>query len=96
VCVNLSAVRRMQVFRQLPLDRLLTETDHPFGDRANGKFARPGNVARVEHAVGSHHGIDPTEVRARMWANLACLVTKTGVASLLPRPIRLQLMAVRA
>jgi TatD DNase family protein len=90
--VNASSVRR-DVLGLIPLERLLTETDHPFGDRRSGKSARPGNVVSVEKAIGATHGLDIAAVRNRMWSNLADLVSKARCASLLPRPVRLQLMA---
>jgi TatD DNase family protein len=90
--VNASSVRR-GVLKLIPLDRLLPETDHPFGDRSNGKSARPGNVASVERSIGAHHNLDSAVVRNLMWSNLADLVGAARCASLLPRPIRLQLMA---
>ena len=50
----------------LPLDRILTETDHPFGDRRSGQHARPGLVAVVEKALASHDGETPAGIRAAM------------------------------
>ena len=90
--VNASSVRR-HVLRLIPLDRLLTETDHPFGDRRNGKSARPGNVAIAEHAIGAQHDLDASAVRSRIWANPGDLVGQARCASMLPPPIRLQLIA---
>jgi TatD DNase family protein len=90
--INASSVRR-GVLESIPLDRLLPETDHPFGDSSNGKSALPGNVASVERAISAHHNLDLTTVRNLMWSNLADLIGAARCASLLPRPIRLQLMA---
>ena len=90
--VNAASVRK-EVFSRIPLDRLITETDHPFGDRRNRASARPGNVASAERAIASEYGLDAAAVRTQMWSNMADLVGEAGCASLLPRPIRLQLMA---
>jgi hypothetical protein len=42
--VNSHMLQRQDLVEQLPLDRVLAETDHPFGDRANGRAHRPGRV----------------------------------------------------
>lgn len=77
----------------IPPDRLLTETDHPFGDRSAGKRARPGLVATVEQAIARQQGTSASAVRVTLWANLATLVSETRCGQLLPRAVRRQLMA---
>ena len=52
-----AAARRPDLLEAIPLDRVLTETDHPFGDRRSSG-ARPGNVDAVERALASCHRID--------------------------------------
>ena len=91
--VNASSVRRTDLLDIIPLDRLLTETDHPFGDRRAGRNARPGLVATVEEALAHHYRTTPDKIRAAMWDNLARLTGGTGCAALLPRAIRVQLLA---
>jgi TatD DNase family protein len=92
--VNASSVRHTALLDTLPLDRILTETDHPFGDRRHGSRARPGLVADVERTLAVHHRLDSVdELRGLMWDNLGTLVRESGCGALLPRPIRLQLMA---
>lgn len=91
--VNASSVRKAGALDHLPLERILTETDHPFGDRRNRARARPGAVTDVERAVAKHHSLTATEVRGVVWDNLARLVQETETARLLPRAIRLQLIA---
>ena len=91
--INASSVRREDLLDLIPLDRLLTETDHPFGDRHTGQRARPGVVDTVESALANRHRIPREEVRSRMWSNLAQLVNQTGCAGLLPRSVRVQLIA---
>ena len=78
----------------IPLDRILTETDHPFGDRRGGRQARPGLVTDVEHGLAKRYGRTDDEIRLMMWDNLARLIRQTGSAALLPRPVRVQLMAL--
>jgi len=86
--VNAAMFRRPGVLRHIPLDRLLTETDHPYGDRSGPEPHQPGNVAPVEHAIARLHGLDPDEVRRIMWRNLDRLVRNTGSGRLLTRRIR--------
>ena len=90
---NESSIRRADLLDLIPLDRLLTETDHPFGDRRGGRTARPGLVAPVEKALARWHRVSAVAIRATMWANLARLVGQTGCARLLPRMVRRQLLA---
>lgn len=91
--INASSVRRADLLGDIPLDRILTETDHPFGDRRGGRNARPGLVAIVEQGLAQHHGKTVDDIRAAMWDNLARLTSKTGCMASLPRTVRLQLMA---
>lgn len=91
--VNASCVRRTDLLNLIPLDSLLTETDHPFGDRRSGAAARPGLVTTIEEALARQHGTAAAAIRATMWANLARLVSETGCAQLLPRAVRRQLIA---
>lgn len=91
--VNAASVRRTDLLDIIPLDRLLTETDHPYGDRRAGRTARPGGVDSVEATLARHYGIEAPIVRKRMWSNLGRLVADIDCASLLPRRIRLQVIA---
>ncbi len=90
--VNAAMFRHPGVFRHIPLDRLLTETDHPYGDRTGPEPHQPGNVAPVEHAIARLHGLDPNEVRRIVWRNLDRLVRTTGSGRLLTRRIRSHLI----
>jgi TatD DNase family protein len=91
--INASSVRRSDLLELIPLDRVLTETDHPFGDRRTTRHARPGVVDPVEEALARHHGVPVEEIRSKMWSNLARLVEQAGCIALLPRSIRLELIA---
>jgi TatD DNase family protein len=91
--VNASSVRRTDLLENIPLDRVLTETDHPFGDRRGGRSARPGFVATVERELAKHYGETPGGIRAAMWDNLASLTSQAGCMAILPRAIRLRLIA---
>ena len=90
--VNASSVRRKDVLAGIPRDRLLTETDHPFGDRRS-RPRRPGLVDDVERALGHQHGMSPREVRRLMWSNLRVLISTTGCSTMLPPETRVALIA---
>jgi TatD DNase family protein len=92
--INASMLRRPELLDVLPLDRVLAETDHPFGDRSAGRGRRPGNVDNVEDAIARHHGLNQDGVRQATWRNLAELMRSTKCGSLLPRPVRIALAAV--
>ncbi len=92
--VNSSSVRRSNLLRIIPLDRLLPETDHPFGDRGRGRERRPGLVVDVEAEIGRHHVISTEGARTVMWQNLLALVRHASVAPLLPSRVRSLLAAV--
>jgi TatD DNase family protein len=94
--INESTLRRPELLAMLPLDRVLAETDHPFGDRSGGPSRRPGNVDKVEAAIGRLHGLDQDEVRRVMWRNLADLARLTRCGVLLPRQVRVTLAAAAA
>jgi TatD DNase family protein len=82
-----AAIRRKDLLEAIPLERLLTETDHPFGDRSSQE-PRPGNVDLVERALATQHRQDQQDIRRILWANLARLIRETGCGSLLPSRVR--------
>lgn len=92
--VNLSSVKRRGALDLIPSDRVLPETDHPFGDRRGGAERRPGRVREVEAALATHYGVDTDIVRTQTWQNLRDLSTATRVTGLLPRPVRVALAAL--
>ena len=91
--VNRSSTRRTALLASIPLDRVLPETDHPFGDKGPG-LRRPGQVAPVEAALAEAHGLSPGEIRAKTWKTLAAIVQQTGTGQLLPERVRRQLAAI--
>ena len=91
--VNRSSTRRKDLLAQIPLDRVLPETDHPFGDKGRGP-RRPGEVAHVEAALAEAHSLSIEETRIQTWRNLASIVQETGTGALLPERVRRQLAAV--
>ncbi|MDF1597074.1 MAG: TatD family hydrolase [Acidimicrobiia bacterium] len=91
--VNASQVGKWAALRLVPLDRILTETDHPFGDRGEEPPRRPGNVSIVERRLADELGFRPEAIRRRVWQNLARLVDELGLHDLLPRQFQVQLLA---
>ncbi|MDA8071918.1 MAG: TatD family hydrolase [Actinomycetota bacterium] len=92
--VNAALVRHPDRLERIPIDRLLTETDHPFGDHRGQPPHRPGRVEDVEAAIGRLQGSSPRETRIRLWQNLGGLVREVGCSTLLPRTVRSRLASV--
>lgn len=92
--VNAAMQPKSAVITAVPPERLLTETDHPFGDRRDKPHARPGRVEPVERAIAHARALDASEVRLLMWQNLAGLVRATRVDAILPRRVRVELLAL--
>ena len=90
--VNASSVRRRDIIRRIPRDRILTETDHPFGDRRS-KLPRPGNVGDAELAIGREFGMTQREVRRLVWSNFRRLVSVTHCSAMLPNAVQEELAA---
>lgn len=68
-----------EIIRLIPRNRLLPETDHPYGDRRTRGIRRPGGVDEVERRLSAREGIERYEVRTQFWKNLARLVDGVGV-----------------
>lgn len=68
-----------EVLRRIPVDRLLPETDHPYGDRRTPGQRQPGQAREVESRLGTIHGLEPHEMRIRFWQNLHQLVQQVEV-----------------
>lgn len=71
----------------IPIDRLLTETDHPSGDRSAPAPRQPGAVLDVESELAKLHEVSPAKMRLRIWRTFDELVRATETASFLPTPI---------
>ena len=91
--LNRAGVSRNDILSLVPLQRLLSETDHPFGDRRS-RPQQPGNVQFVEGAIARLFGLGAEEVRRQMWANLATVVQQTRCGRLVPRAVRHRLATV--
>ncbi|WP_349902121.1 TatD family hydrolase [Parafrigoribacterium humi] len=93
--VNASMARNTEVLNDLPLDRILFETDHPSGDRFSSKPRLPGRVQDVERTLARHYGITERQVRDQAWRNFAKLVESTCTLGLMPEPVKKMLLSVK-
>ncbi len=79
--VNISMARSRRgrdAINEMPPNRVLVETDAPFTKM--GKSAtRPGQVDPIERSLARIWGIDPSEVRRRLWSNLKALQSRLDV-----------------
>lgn len=75
-------IARWTRFRRIvPLERILIETDHGYGDPP---AIIPHQIALVEHLVAQNYSIPAAEVRQVAWRNFAHIIRQTGVMHLLP------------
>lgn len=92
---SVNAAAPASLLNRLPRDRVLTETDYPYVERADAPPARPGDTASVEAAVASSWGVDLFDVRRQLWRNLAALY-RTADTPLTMLPREMQLAALTA
>ena len=91
--INSAEVVRPRILEVLPRERVLTETDHPFGDRHQTGGRRPGRVGIVENALARQWSVDIDSVRRQVWRNMRCIVDSTGTAALFPRVFQASMLA---
>lgn len=94
--INVAGTKYPADVSLIPLERILTETDHPSGDRMSAPPRQPGSVDDVEQALARIYSIDVRDVREQVWANLARLVGETSVEYLLPAAVRRMITFARA
>lgn len=82
--VNPANLKHAEVLANVPLERLLPETDHPGGDRFGRRPRVPGNVSIVEKELANLHGLTPTAMRQQFWSNLKALTESVNVIDILP------------
>lgn len=63
----------------IPPDRILSETDHPYGDRRVPGRRQPGGTSEVEQCTAQRFGVDKLSQRFSFWDNFARLVQQAGV-----------------
>ena len=92
--VNAMMVARPGALDAVPPDRILTETDHPYGDRKGPAPRLPGRVENVEAVLARRWGVEQAQARVHVWQNFARLVGQTSSGRLLPRAIRTHIVAL--
>ncbi len=92
--VNASQAKKWESLRLVPLDRLLLETDHPFGDRSESQPRRPGNLSKPESTVSAERSISPDALRRQTWRNLKTIAEKLTLVEMFPREFQVQFLAV--
>lgn len=75
--------KRGSVLDIVPVDRVLTETDHPYGDLGLAVSA-PGATAAVEARLNP---TNPAAARLQVWSNFRRLAEEAGVMDRLPSKI---------
>ena len=80
--VNIRNLRTASALHLVPPDRILPETDHPYGNRK--PRSRPGNVGAVEGALAEQ----PYEFRFRVWRNFGQLMDNAGATERLPTKVQ--------
>lgn len=68
-----------KTLRLIPADRVLPETDHPYGDRLVRGRKQPGSTDEVEQHMSQLLGVEKLSQRISFWDNFARLVEQVGV-----------------
>ncbi|MFJ3405392.1 TatD family hydrolase [Promicromonospora sp. NPDC090134] len=94
--INAAGTKYPSAVALIPLERILTETDHPSGDRASPAPRQPGAVVDVEQELATIYGVDARAVRGQVWMNFAVLVEEADVHDLLPPAVQRMVASARA
>lgn len=92
--INSAEIAHPRIMHVLPRDRVLTETDHPFGDRNELGPRRPGRLDNVEAALAEQWNVQVNGARRQVWRNLLDIVDATGTATLFPAIFKRSMLAV--
>jgi TatD DNase family protein len=92
--LNGAEARNPKVLSLLPAQQVLTETDFPHSRRSDRTADKPGAVQTIEEALAATWDGTVTEVRERLWQNLARLCAATRTTSLMPRDVQATLLAL--
>ena len=82
--VHSAVARRTLYHTQVPLERLLVESDHGWADPPG---AIPHRVIWVEYLLSASLKMDVCEVRQRVWQNFSDVVRLTATRDLLPKEL---------
>jgi len=86
--VNWAGMKHREHISLIPLERILTETDHPYGDRGASGPRQPGSVVGTEKKLADLHHLEAGKIRNQIWLNFATLVEAADVQHLLPGPVQ--------
>jgi TatD DNase family protein len=92
--VNASQARKWDGLRLVPRERILLETDHPFGDRTEAQPRRPGNISRAESATAEALGTTPEELRLQTWRTFGQMADQLSLGDMFPREFQAQFLAL--
>ncbi|MFC9918134.1 TatD family hydrolase [Agromyces binzhouensis] len=93
--VNAANLKFPESVAMIPFDRILTETDHPSGDRDSAEPRQPGAVNAIEASLARVYGVSVPRIRRQIWHNFACVVDEVEVSRLLPTPVQRMLTFAR-
>jgi TatD DNase family protein len=91
--INASQAKKWAALNLVPLDRILMETDHPFGDRSETQPRRPGNATKSEHAVAAALGVSADALRLQTWRNLRGIAEKLSLIEMFPAEFQVQFLS---
>jgi len=91
--VNASQAKRWASLALVPADRLLLETDHPFGDRSEKPPRQPGRLSRPEAALSSTLGISVGDLRQQTWRNMRRIADELNLVDMFPKQFQVQFLA---
>lgn len=91
--VNASQARKWPNLRVIPLDRLLLESDHPFGDRIEPEPRRPGNIRNAEQESAQVFGVSAEYLRSQTWRTLRAIAERLELEALFPHDFQVQFLA---
>jgi TatD DNase family protein len=92
--INASQATKWRSLPLLPLERVLLETDHPFGDRAESRGRRPGNLLKAEQIVSAEFRITAEAVRRQSWRNFKTIAEELHLVEMFPQQFQVQFLAL--
>jgi TatD DNase family protein len=91
--INAAQVKKWRALRLIPKERLLFETDHPFGDRTGSATRRPGNLSSIEGQVAELLGKSVKAVRQQAWQNFDRLASELELHDMFSHQFQVQMLS---
>jgi TatD DNase family protein len=92
--LNGAEANRPRVLELLPPDRVLTETDFPYSRRSDKQAIHPAATATIEGALADIWGLEPNDLRRRLWQTVGLLVSRCDIEDRLPPRVQDVLLTV--